>query len=176
MILFLDFDGVLHRNAVYLEKRRPVLKAEGFLFMWSEHLINALDPFPEIEIVLSTSWVRARGYSRARKALPKLLRDRVIGATWHSSFGRSKLGGFKVPHCTWDELSRYEQIARYVHRAKLTNWVAIDDNGEGWPLKHADKLILTDPNKGIADPAALVQLRARLSQFVGVDRGISSSK
>ena len=106
MILFLDFDGVLHPDAVFLEKRRPVLRADGNLFMWVPHLISAIEPYPEVQIVLSTSWVRARGFSRAKKALPKPLRDRIIGSTWHSSMGRSEYGGHRLVSTWWDRSTR----------------------------------------------------------------------
>lgn len=56
MILFLDFDGVLHPDAAFLVKGRPTLKAEGQLFMWAPLLVDVLADFPEVQIVLSTSW------------------------------------------------------------------------------------------------------------------------
>lgn len=42
MILFLDFDGVLHPDAVYRERGRPVLRDQGELFMWSGRLVDVL--------------------------------------------------------------------------------------------------------------------------------------
>jgi hypothetical protein len=161
-ILFLDFDGVLHPDAVFLEKRRPTLRAEGELFMWSPYLIEALQDFPEVKIILSTSWVRIRGYARAKDALPQPLRDRVIGATWHSQMGRSPMGGIRLSNSWWDQATRYQQIAGYVARSKLSSWVAIDDNTLGWADEHAKNLIQTDPNRGLSDPAALIKLRTQL--------------
>ena len=38
MILFLDYDGVLHPDSAYLVRGRPVLRATGGLFMWAEPL------------------------------------------------------------------------------------------------------------------------------------------
>ena len=80
-ILFLDFDGVLHPDAVYLSRQGPTLKSEGTLFMWAPILANLLDDFPIISLVLSTSWVRHLGYKRALGYLPIELRERVIGVT-----------------------------------------------------------------------------------------------
>lgn len=159
MILFLDFDGVLHPDAAYLEKGRPVLRATGELFMWAPALIEALVPYPQIKIVLSTSWVRVRGFERARDALPEDLRRRVIGATWHSAMSRSAHNGLKLPSCWWDEASRYQQIARYAERAGIQRWIAVDDHGEEWATEDLGKLILTHPDRGIADPMALDELR-----------------
>jgi len=164
MILFLDFDGVLHPDAVYLKKGRPVLHGAGELFQWAPHLSSALASHPNVAIVLSTSWARVLGFDRARGALPELLRQRVIGATWHSKMGRSVFGGFRLPECWWDQVSRYQQIAGYVRRAQLTEWVAIDDHGEAWADEHADNLVWTNPDKGISDPLALATLHKRLTR------------
>ena len=165
--LFLDFDGVLHPDAVYLVKGRPVLQAEGNLFMWASSLVVALEPFPTVSIVLSTSWARQLGYSRARKALPQSLRDRVVGATWHSAMRISQFNSSQWGATWWDSASRYAQIARYVARAHLGSWVAIDDHGEDWAEQHVDNLILTDPTQGISSPQALALLRARLTACCG---------
>jgi len=61
-ILFLDFDGVLHPDAVYMRRQRPILKAEGALFMWAPILVQILDDFPMVSLVLSTSWFRHLGH------------------------------------------------------------------------------------------------------------------
>lgn len=76
MILFLDFDGVLHPDAVYLERGRPVLRAEGELFMWAGHLVEALAGHSDARIVLSTSWARELRFARARDHLPAELPPR----------------------------------------------------------------------------------------------------
>lgn len=68
-LLFLDFDGVLHPDAVYRTRRGVELRAEGKLFMWAPRLVEALAEHPDVSIVLSTSWVRNIGFQRARKAL-----------------------------------------------------------------------------------------------------------
>ena len=88
VLLFLDFDGVLHPDAVYLTRRGVELRADGALFMWSPHLVEALEQQQNVRIVLSTSWARKLGFQRARAALPAELQARVIGATWHSAMGR----------------------------------------------------------------------------------------
>ncbi|WP_240189644.1 HAD domain-containing protein [Azonexus hydrophilus] len=85
MILFLDFDGVLHPDAVYFVRGRPTLRAKGELFMWAGALVDLLTEHPDVRIVLSTSWVRALRFNRARSYLPAELRRCVIGATWHSA-------------------------------------------------------------------------------------------
>lgn len=164
MILFLDFDGVLHPDAAFLVKGRPTLKAEGELFMWAPLLIKTLSDFPEVQIVLSTSWARELSFSRARRWLPEELAARVIGSTWHSAM-LFKREDFRSLSTWWDEATRYQQIKRYAGRAGLSDWVAIDDQPEGWGADDLDKLVHTNSNTGLSDPAVLTLLAARLEGF-----------
>ncbi|HCE7213786.1 TPA: hypothetical protein NIB84_004757 [Pseudomonas aeruginosa] len=57
-VLFLDFDGVLHSDAVLMTRKGPKLRAEGSLFMWVDILIEVLEDCPHVQVVLSTSWAR----------------------------------------------------------------------------------------------------------------------
>jgi hypothetical protein len=85
LILFLDYDGVLHPDAVYRTSQGIVLRREGLrLFEWAPLLEAALAPYPEVRIVLSTSRVRVVDFDHSRRRLPPRLQARVIGATWHS--------------------------------------------------------------------------------------------
>lgn len=163
MILFLDFDGVLHPDAVYLERGRPVLRADGELFMWSRHLVDALASAPHVRIVLSTSWARELRFARARDYLPAELRPRVIGATWHSGMATDDEHRPLGRDTWWDTATRYQQIRRYVDRAGITDWIAVDDKPEGWADADRDKLVATDSRLGLSAPSA----RARLAATVG---------
>ena len=167
-VLFLDFDGVLHPDAAYLIKGRPILKTQGALFMWAPLLLEALTPFPDVRIVLSTSWARELSYTRARRWLPSGLRERVIGATWHSAMSY-KRDGFRSLTTWWDEATRYEQIKRYVTRAGLTQWLVVDDQPDGWAEEDRDHLVQTHGETGLSDPAALALLVKGL-QSLGTSR------
>ena len=165
-ILFLDYDGVLHADSVFLEHRRPVLRGGGTLFEWAPHLLSALKPHPDVSIVLSTSWARMRGFTRARAALPAPLGEKVIGATWHSRMGQSELGGFRMVNTQWDNATRYEQIMAYIERARSRiDWLAIDDDDNGWAEECRDRLILTDSDRGLSDPNVLAQLCRKLASL-----------
>jgi hypothetical protein len=174
MILFLDFDGVLHPSDVYLKKGRPTLHGDGELFMWTPQLIKALAPYPNVKIVLSTNWVRMRGFTRVRRALPEALRARVIGATWHS--GMREVDSFSMPyagHVTaapiwYDKATRFQQIDRYLSRANVQQWLAIDDlheHSEDWNTAYEAHLVKTNPQLGLSDPVALALLKAALSKY-----------
>lgn len=164
MILFLDFDGVLHPDEAYLVKGRPVLRADGALFMWAPPLADALKNYPAVQIVLSTSWARDLRFARARSFLPPDLQQRVIGATWHSRMASNDDGDFRTRsrNTWWDQATRYQQIRRYVDKAQLVNWIAIDDAPEGWADADRHRLIQTDPRQGLGAPAAMARLQVLL--------------
>ena len=167
MILFLDYDGVLHPDAAYLVHGRPELRAEGDLFMWAPILQDILAPYPDAQIVLSTSWVRVLGFSRARDFLPENLRRRVIGGTWHSAMGRHAEGSHKIERNWFALASRYDQIATYIQRASshIVDWIAIDDDGVGWDPNMLDHLILTERNLGLSDAERQLALQRRLCRW-----------
>lgn len=162
MILFLDFDGVLHPDAVYLRLNGQVeLRADGHLFMWSDRLVAALQSYPDVRIVLSTSWVRHRGYQRARKSLPIDLAAKVIGATWHSAMGKGW-----PDYIHWDDQTRFEQIAAYLSRLPApVPWLAIDDDDRGWPNEHRQHLVHTDAMLGLSAENAQADLISRLQRL-----------
>jgi len=168
MILFLDYDGVLHPDAAYLVRGKPVLRAEGELFMWASILEDALAPYPQIQIVLSTSWVRVlKNFARTKAYLPPLLRARVIGATWHSAMARGYEGTHRVDSSWFTEMSRYGQIARHLSRAgpRAESWLAIDDDSEGWPAALRDHLIETNGASGLSSESVQIMLRERLKKM-----------
>lgn len=155
--LFLDFDGVLHPDQVYITSSGPRLRTAGELFMWAPILEEELAPYPDLKIVLSTSWVRNLGFSRAKKRLSTSLKNRIVGSTWHSSMAK-----VWADQIWWDETSRHGQIARYAARAGISQWLALDDDSNGWAIADMPKLVLLDGSKGLSSPSAVAELRSRL--------------
>ncbi|MEJ8664965.1 HAD domain-containing protein [Pseudomonas sp. LP23] len=159
VVLFLDFDGVLHPDAAFRTKRGVELRAEGKLMMHAPILHNVLQDFPSVKICLSTSWVRMLGYQRARDALPENLRDRTVSATWHSRMR-------DTARERYDLFSRYEQICGAVTRAGITRWVAIDDDPDfSWP-EHDYRLVRCDPSLGLGSEQTQLELRAKLKHLL----------
>lgn len=160
-VLFLDFDGVLHPDEVYLQRGKPVLRCDGYsLFEHADRLAEILEPYPHVRIVLSTSWVSVfRDFDKAKGFLPQALQERVIGATWHS---KGAFGG----HYTWgawSQTTRYEQIMTYVLRHRLANWIAIDNDDHGWPDDKRHHLVHTDDWGGLGDVSAQADLIGKLN-------------
>ena len=151
--LYLDFDGVLHPDAVYRFGRRIELRRPGHaLFECAPILEQHLAPYPQLQIVLSTSWVRVLSYDDARGWLPPSLRVRVVGATWHSHMQQDR----------WHVMTRFEQVWSDVCRNRHTRWLAVDNDDEGWPARYRDRLVHTADEVGLADAGAQHELRVKL--------------
>ena len=158
LILYLDFDGVLHHENVYWHPRRGVyLKApERYrLFAHSALLEEVLRPYPGVDIVLSTSWVVRYGLSETVKSLTPGLRSRVIGATYYS----------EMPRNSFVQLPRGLQVWEDVLWRKPRAWLALDDDFMGWPKECLDKHIRTHPYEGISDPEVLAELKTKLAEM-----------
>jgi hypothetical protein len=156
-VLYLDFDSVLHPGEVYVRASGGLVlrNSPGHeLFEHAPLLDRALLPYPGISIVLSTSWVRHyRGcIPRIAARLPPGLRDRVIGATFHSGMSRD----------TFEASSRGSQVCADVLRRKPGRWLAIDDDDDGWPKWARKQLVLTHKVLGISEPAVLGELQSKL--------------
>ena len=168
MLLYLDYDGVLHPDEVYLDDRNRVyLRGYGTLFEHAALLEALLAPYPLLKIVLSTSWVRIKGFDRARRRLPQGLRERVIGATWHSRFMQDD----HLRDWWMNQSSRYEQIRHDVLRRRPDDWVALDDDERGWPSSEAPRLVACDPMRGLGEWRTREAFERRLAKRMTGDPG-----
>jgi len=163
-ILYLDFDGVLHHESVFWnQKRGPYIKTEStglgqtscVLFQYAGLLAEMLAPYPEVKIVLSTSWVRSYGCYGAAKYLPQALRDLVIGATFHSRMNEAE----------FIAMPRGMQIYNDSLRRKPAAWLAIDDDWEDWPESCLANYIRTDEVLGISEPSVRAKLERKLAEM-----------
>lgn len=112
-------------------------------------------PYPEIRIVLSTSWVVRLGYSRTAKRLPPSLRERVIGATFHTRMNEHEFHSHP----------RGMQVWLDVTRRKPAQWLALDDTWEDWPLWCLENYVRTDPDEGIGAPEVTASIVEKLKQL-----------
>jgi hypothetical protein len=157
-ILYLDFDGVLHDEAVYFHPRRGIYieTAERSLFEWMPILEKLLAAYPDVSIVLSTSWVLARDYEFAKEQLSPILQARAIGATFHSEVMQKE---------EFIRKSRGQQIAEDVERRAPKSWFALDDDYLDWPNNCKDRLIRTFGDKGISDTAVQASILRMLAKL-----------
>lgn len=157
--LFLDYDGVLHPADVRVtatEPLRPRVYNGGAtnhpLFEHAPLLERTLAPFPEVRLVLATSWCRTLGYKYTVQQLPLALRERVIGTIWQ---------GALLEH---PPRSRYDAIQTDADRQGLVRWLALDDDVEGWPELQRYRLIApTNSWYGLSEPGVADELSHALA-------------
>lgn len=157
-LLYLDFDGVLHHgNVLWHPKIGAYVSApDGYvLFQHAELLERMLAPYPEVQIVLSTSWVRRYGCVRSAKQLRPLLRNRVIGATFHS----------KMNQFEFAEKPRGMQVWEDVLKRRPRDWLALDDDWLDWPEYCGDKYVKTHLSEGLSDPAVQDTFARKLQEM-----------
>lgn len=156
--IFLDYDGVLHHEAVYVHPTKGIyIREPGFaLFEWMPILDELLEAHPDVGVVLSTSWVRVKSFSYAKSRLSSALQKRVLGATFHKGVMSKEL---------FAKLTRASQILGDVSRRGCgEEWIAIDDDAEGWPFMYARNLIRTEGAVGISDPEVQADIKKWLNK------------
>lgn len=129
MIIFLDFDGVMH----------PVNQLD--LFCREEHLARVLRDFPSVEIVISSAWRKTHTLTKLQTFFLTDLRERIIGVTPVFQIGDADTR--TVPG------ARYHEIQKYLADTGKRNrrWIALDDDPEFFPPRCAG-LLLCDGKHG----------------------------
>jgi hypothetical protein len=157
MVLFLDFDGVLHPWKHAPEGRfcrLPLLEA------W-------LRQRPGVEVVISSSWKEIHPFEdELRDLFSSDLRGRILGCTpnYDKMLGTS----------TWEQLDRERDVSLYKREAECRrwlhdagrsceNWAALDDMPELF-RPGTRELIACDPNTGVT-----VQKLRELDRLLGWD-------
>lgn len=155
-ICYLDFDGVLHSDQVYLSRDFGIhMQAEGRgLFEWIPILEELLAPHRDVSIVLSTPWVAEFGLDVTRQVLPETLQERVTGATYNPE----NLGYFGA----WP---RGKQVASDVQIRKPDRWFALDDDPSGWPDSSRGHVIQTHGATGISTSEVQDEIRRLLNSW-----------
>ncbi|SDE02057.1 HAD domain-containing protein [Paraburkholderia lycopersici] len=150
--LFVDYDGTLHRGHGVLDEHGNVsLDSDEPAFEYAPLLASMLEPYPDVEIVLTTRWLQKLSLEQVVSFLPRALAKRVVGTTAgiKARFGYIKSG-----------IDRTYIIRSYVFEKRLKNWLAIDDSVYGaFDLRTdfldlTEHLVLLDPKKGISDAMA----------------------
>jgi hypothetical protein len=149
VILFLDFDGVLHPDPCFDARR---------MFEKAPRLASVLEEFPEARLVLSTSWRIENSLARMCELLGTSLSARVIGATPHFS-------AFHVPSVLRPYQRHAECLQWLIVNGKTKReWIAIDDRASMF-APDCERLIECDSSHGLDEPTAgrlrFALLRAR---------------
>jgi hypothetical protein len=124
MIIFLDFDGVLHTN-------------NGKKFSLMKNLEKVVKKCPNIKIVFSTSWREYSSLENLTKYFSEEIKEKCIGMTPFFSE--------QVQHV------RYYEILKYLEENKVSEpWIAVDDLKVLFP-PDCENLFLVKGNEGLSD-------------------------
>jgi len=128
MLLFLDFDGVLH----------PVSGSKPFQPACMEVLSSALTEYPEIRVVITSSWREEKTLTELQNYLAPVLSLRVVGVT-------------PVIDEPFLHHVRYHEVQAYLKNTmqETTPWVAIDDEPGTYP--NYAPILLTDRRHGLVE-------------------------
>ena len=149
MVLFLDFDGVLHPFFPLPD----LPDDENALFSYWPRLMRVLNDFPFINVVISSSW---RTSENLMTQVPESLRRRIVGHTPEIKRRARK----QYPANFQPEPIRYLEILRYLktNKQESAQWIALDDDPLLFPA-HCPQLLLCPKGFGEGEE---MELRRRL--------------
>lgn len=109
--------------------------------------------------MFSCSIAKGSSIARRTRAGPRL----AVHAAYSLPKGRGQ-GGWKRNKLGYDSecYSRFEQIFGCVERHRHSRWLAVGDDGAGWPQDRRDNLVLTDSLLLLGVVSAQMDLRAKL--------------
>ncbi len=141
-VLFLDFDGVTHPEPCHQEG----------VFCRVELIVEVLQRFPTVEIVISSSWRMQYTLSELQDFLVELPPHRIIDVT----------PSIKSPSLEWTQgvyslSERQWEIETWMkaNRPLGTPWIALDDRAF-WFEEGCKNLLLTDKKTGFTKDDALI--------------------
>lgn len=163
VVLYVDLDGVVQHASVLFHPARGAYMSPSEphrkLFEWVPILLDILKPYPQVRLVLSSSWCVRPGYTRTVKKLPEELRLKFIGGTYHRRIhGRdpwTKESFMRSP--------RGAQVLADANRRKPKHWLALDDDVEDWPKEALENLLTVDGRFGLSD----TKVQQQLSMWLG---------
>nr|WP_315233988.1 HAD domain-containing protein [uncultured Albidiferax sp.] len=163
--MYLDLDGVVHHEAVLWHYRRgihmsPTEALGRSLFEWVPFLEDALNPFPEVKLVLSSSWCINPGYGKTVKRFPQALQQRFVGGTYHKRVHAADPWAI----ASFRSMPRGQQVWADVQRRKPRAWIALDDDTEDWPASVIENLVACDGDTGLSSKSVRDELTEKLER------------
>jgi len=145
VIVFLDFDGVLHPDPC---------TDKGRLFEHAQRLADSVKDFGEVGLVLSTAWRTVKPFGELLEVLPSDLRQRIVDIT--PTFGDFEAPAPLIPY------RRQAECVQWLRQNRLQDdaWLALDDRQDGF-APYCENLIACHPATGF-DIEAQARLRSAL--------------
>lgn len=134
--LFLDFDGVTHPQPCFQEIE----------FFCLSNIEAVLHEFPQISIVISSSWREHYSLEDLREFFNCIIANRVIDVT---PFYRDPKSDWLPETAAPIKYERQWEIESWLKSAHLENaqWIAIDDQPQGFE-PGCENLLITNPATG----------------------------
>lgn len=143
MILFLDFDGVLH----------PIPTEDRNMLCHVPRLESVLHAFPHVQVVISSWWRASHTLDELREYFSEDIRHRIIDVT--------PLQTERVPGSLFLAAAkeRGEEVLQWIESNSYGGkWVALDDDHLGFP-EFCMQLIRCHTEKGFDQDAELRLVR-----------------
>lgn len=159
--ILLGYDGTLHRGfATFDEVGTPGFTHGQTPFEYAYLLITMLAPYPDVQLVLSTSWLERMSVGTAVSYLPAGLAVRVVDTVMH----------VKLLHAGLSEQAvKTDAIRSYAYDNLILNWIALDAEADAQCLE-GHRVVVPDPAKGIGDESVQHRIRTWLME-VHADTG-----
>lgn len=142
-VVFLDFDGVLHRNTTGTFRKLP-------------QFCQFLRTRPDVGVVISSTWRLLHPLEELREFFEVDVRHQILDVTPDLTV---KEGFFEV------RTTRCEEIAAWLKaHPEVRQWAILDDE-ERLFKRFLERLVLTDSSEGLVE-SDLSRLEARLSEPV----------
>lgn len=158
IVIFLDFDGVLH----------PQPSPRSQLFQGVPLLADALRRYPtQLDLVISSSWRETDTMGEMRARFPEDIRSLIIDTTPVFSDMPQKTIESMLP-TSWESLDldgkRQREIELWLKQQRPSGvpWIAIDDDASNF-TSGCQNLLLTNGRKGI-QPNNIQTLHAMLRE------------
>ncbi len=119
------------------------------------HFEESLRSFPEVKIVITSSWRLAFSLDEMKKLFSDDISQRIIGVTPISNY--------------LDDYNRYKEVLAYLKKIEngKQKWIAVEDDPDYYPP--GCNVLLIDPNRGF-DGQAARQLACMIEEGAQDDR------
>ncbi len=177
--LYLDYDGPLHPNAASIGANGTAFLSAPFhyheLFEHAPILDDIVGNTPNLQIVISSTWVMEFGLGACIARLPTRLGSKVTGATWCEEtlrqLGHGEIDlGSKDLRNEWRRTSRHDQISAHARAFQIKEWIALDDQDARWPDAERGRLVLCDERDGLSRKLTQRDLERALTKLTGSSR------
>lgn len=151
MMVFLDFDGVLHP----FFPRSDRSDEENQLFSYLPRLEAVLREYGDWQIVIASSWRENRPWEKVIQAFSQDIAARIVGGT----------PVIKAKAPPYSKHPRHDEVVAYLaaNDSMEATWIALDDDPLLYPAD-CPNLILCDDGFREAEEAALRAMMGRHHQ------------